>query len=78
MNKDEILAKAKRDYPIGTIFECHWYNDGKMVYETADVEPYWYCGHGIAVQHRRGVIYHAKEGWSRIISKPKGNLYKLY
>lgn len=66
MTKNELLVKAKRDYPAGSIIKSagtqNEYPVGNNIFVTT---------HGYVDNSHRGYLY--KEGkWAEIVSYPKG------
>jgi hypothetical protein len=75
MTKEEILKKAKRDYPIGTIHSGY---DGTGSYLIANHDFYVSLGGYLYCKNKSGCIYSTKNNyWAKIISKPI-NKYELW
>ena len=77
---DEIIEKAKRCYPLGTI---HYGQDGKREKKTYISSGlfYWACGRLFCIDKNNkiipGCIYKtAGKKWAEIISKGKIDLIK--
>ena len=72
--KKELLAKAKRDYPIGTCFISPvMANNRYDMEQVANLLPYFYSGNNIAVCSNWGVVYNNGK-WATIISTPESKL----
>ena len=74
MNKEEMMAKALRDYPVGTRYKSAMSHDkDSLVVERQD---FYAWAEGIRAETGKGWICH-KEVWAEIISKPVTN-HELY
>lgn len=71
--KEELLAKAKRDYPIGTKFNSAYSGDSYLI----DVfRPRWYNDHTIIIGSKGAVYNNGK--WATIISTPETKIHFNY
>jgi len=78
MSKEELLEKARLDYPVGTIFNSVVpLNDGTYVKVTSTGDPYeyTYCDkYKFAIGNRGSGLLYCDGKWAKIISKPETNL----
>lgn len=89
LDKEELLAKARRDYPPGTYFECIF---GKKDSFTSDSDsPFDYCWdedeqHRIILRVKEKTttydnavgIYSKYEGWAKILKTAPIPIYELW
>ncbi len=66
MTKEELLEKAKKDYPIGTV---HAGSTGKGKFKVTS-NDFIFAGDNIYSGKDSGCIYGLYSGWAKIISKP--------
>ncbi len=80
MERDEILRKAREDYPIGTVFKCATHSGGSY---TVEEELEWNTSNYNGITHQ-GIMYVYYKGvWGKIVSKHEPineviNNYPLY
>lgn len=81
INKESLLDKAKRLYPIGTRFKC-LYNMESEIYEVIELPRIYNIRSKTIAVICRGLtsniqsnksLHHINRGWAEIISKPKVN-----
>lgn len=68
MNKEELLAKAIKDYPIGTVFLSVISNDPMLSMNI----PYWSNYNSICTKPSANGVVYKDNIWAKIISYPKG------
>jgi len=79
MNNEELLAKAKRDYPIGTIFKSAYDPERKGICKG----DFWYTSSvdGVFAQKKQKkngeAVYYAGK-WAEIIYSPIKKQYKIH
>lgn len=75
MTDEELLAKARRDYPVGTQF-IHVKGDGKTIKTIYDTNEFSIPYNGIIwAETGNGVLYYDGK-WAKIVNKV--NSLKLY
>ena len=77
-SSDELLAEAKRWYPIGTKFKSVYNSEGpssevEVVNTDFSYEDSYLDDYGYVIQNRKtgGWLYSSVKGWAEIISKPE-------
>ena len=78
LSKEELLAEAKRWYPIGTKFKSVYNSEGpssevEVVNTDFSYENSYLDNYGYVIQNTKtgGWLYSSVKGWARIISKPE-------
>jgi len=81
MEKEELLAKAKRDYPIGTVFDS---TGGFKNCKIIENSTYDYIRNGLQVRNSSGnfigrLYKEQDQKWAKIITKGKlKETYAIY
>ena len=84
-SSDELLAEAKRWYPIGTKFKSVYNSEGpssevEVVNTDFSYEDSYLDDYGYVIQNRKtgGWLYSSVKGWAEIISKPETKIDHRY
>lgn len=67
MTNEQLLEKAKKDYPVGTVFKSAYSGDTFTVKSNSHA----FCGKSIVVDSGPYLYNHSNGKWAEIISKPE-------
>lgn len=71
MTDKEILAKAKIDYPIGTVFRSSMVPSQKDTYTVKSENYYWWRENtNLVVNSSNGPSIYTDGRWAEIVSRP--------
>ena len=84
MTDDELIAKAKKDYPIGTVFYPAHIQENPEKKTISSNPDYRVKGRDLYVNVLEEnswlpILYYGnRSDWAKIISKPKQQDYEIY